>query len=664
MINLKINELNIEINSGATILEAAVAAGVEIPTLCHGDGLHPYGACGICLVEVENSPRPVRACVTPVVDGMSVHTETARIQELRKFTLELLLSDHSGDCLPPCSLNCPARTDCQGYVRHIAKGEITQAVELIKERLPLPSSIGRVCPRPCEEACRRQLVEEPISIAKLKFFASDKDLFSDAPFVPEILPQTGKSVAIVGGGPGGLSAAYFLKKKGHSVVVFDAMPEMGGMLRYGIPEYRLPKNILAAEIDLIARMGVEMKNNVRIGSDVSLSELRNKFDAVIIAAGAWKSVPLGCVGEALPDVVGGIDFLRNSAMKRISSYEGKNVAVVGGGNTAMDACRTAVRLGCKNVYVIYRRTKDEMPADAEEIEDAIEEGVEFKFLTNPVEIIGDNDGVSTVKLQKMALGEPDESGRRSPVPIEGEFEIIDVDQVIIAIGQTFDFVGFEELSLTKKKTIFADENDFSTNLTDVFAVGDATNAGASIAIAAIGEAQRAASVVDCRLRGNMLPKFDPMFSSKSLVRQEKTSEDFKDIKRISRVKTAVLGCEEAAAEAKRCLECGCHDFFECRLIKYSQKYGAAQGVFEGIKNVSPIKPNDHPNILRDNNKCILCGLCVRVCGEIEGLHAVGLANRGFDTSVVPAGDRPLAESGCNFCGKCVELCPTGALKLL
>ena len=420
--------------AGETILNIAKANGIEIPNLCYDKSVARYGACGMCVVEVEGNPKLQRACSIEAADGMVIHTETARTIEARKIAMELLMSDHDGDCVGPCSLNCPAGTDCQAYVKQIALGNDREAVRIIKEKLPLPASIGRVCPHPCETACRRQYVEQPISIAYLKYFAADNDLASGNPFRPEVKAPTGKRVAIVGGGPGGLTAAYFLAVAGHSVTVYDAMPKMGGMLRYGIPEYRLPKKVLDREIQEIQDLGVTLKNGVKIGRDISFEEIRKSADATVVAIGAWKSSGVGCPGEDQQGVLGGIDFLREVSLGNAPDI-GKKVAVVGGGNTAMDACRTAVRLGAEEVYVVYRRTRNEMPAEDIEIEEAMEEGVTFKFLTNPAEILGENGRVKAVKLQVMELGEPDASGRRSPVPVEGKFEMLEVDLSLIHISE-------------------------------------------------------------------------------------------------------------------------------------------------------------------------------------------------------------------------------------
>lgn len=371
MIKVTINGKEIMAEKGSTILQIAEKNGIEIPTLCYIEEIKPYGACGLCTVEVEGMPKLLRACSAVAGDGMVISTDTPRIRQSRKIALELLMSDHTGDCKGPCSLNCPAGTDCQGYVKLISQGKFKEAVALVKDRVPLPASIGRVCPHPCETACRRKLVEEPISIAFLKSFAADEDLKSGDKFMPEIAESTGKSVGIIGGGPAGLTAAYFLAVKGHKVTVYDAMPKMGGMLRYGIPQYRLPKEVLDMEIASIAELGVEMKNNVKIGTDITLDEIRNAHDATLVAIGAWKSSSMRIAGEDLEGVYGGIDFLRSIALKNPVKI-GDRVAVIGGGNTAMDACRSAVRLGAKEVYVIYRRTRAEMPAEKVEIDEAEE----------------------------------------------------------------------------------------------------------------------------------------------------------------------------------------------------------------------------------------------------------------------------------------------------
>lgn len=308
-IKLTINGRVCSGRAGQTILEVAQNNGIEIPNLCHNSELKHYGGCSLCVVEAENSPKLLRACATEAQDGQVIYTESERVVRTRKTSIELLMSDHDGDCRGPCVLKCPASVNAQGYVQAIARGDDKEAVRIIKERLPIPASIGRVCPHPCEGGCRRQMVEQSISIAYLKYFAADRVLAAGG-YVPPKAAATGKRVGVIGGGPGGLTAAYYLSLKGNRVTVVDSMPQMGGMLRYGIPQYRLPKEVLDKEIASIASMGVSMFQHAKVGDELTLEELRESSDAVLVTIGAWTSSSMRVPGESLNGVMGGIDFLR------------------------------------------------------------------------------------------------------------------------------------------------------------------------------------------------------------------------------------------------------------------------------------------------------------------------------------------------------------------
>lgn len=670
MLNVNIDGKELKGYAGQTILELARENGIEIPTLCHDERLKIYGACGLCVVEIEGSNKLARACATEISQGMVVITNSDKVNASRKMTLELLLSDHSGDCRPPCVKACPAHTDCQGYVGLIANGEYTEALKLIKEQVPLPASIGLVCPHPCEEACRRQLLEAPIAIAALKTFAAEQNIYSDNPYIPVCKEPTGKRVAIIGGGPAGLTAAYYLALEGHEVVVYEAMPQAGGMLRYGIPQYRLPKELLDLEISLIEAMGVDILCNTRINRDVSFEYIRQNFDAVFAGVGAWKYTRIGCPGEDVEGVIGGIDFLREAALNGNAPI-GQRVAVIGGGNTAMDAARTAVRLGAEEVMVLYRRTRGEMPAEDIEIEEAEEEGVIFKFLLAPEEIIAEDGRAVAIRCQKMKLGEPDSSGRRKPVPIEGAVELIPVDTIIAAIGQQVDASDLPGIQIDKYKCIGTDANTLQTNLEGVFAGGDAVT-GPGIAIEAIAQGKKAALAMNAYLNGEELA----MPGTFTVERTGLTADDFADVKRVERVKpvhrdpavrrndfleiAGRMTPEQARQEANRCLECGCQDYFECKLINYASEYHVDPSRLLGGKH--PVMDHDeHPYIERDAAKCILCGLCIRICDEHMGVGALGLVHRGFDSLVKPEFGRPLGDTDCISCGQCVSVCPTGAL---
>ena len=404
------------------------------------------------------------------------------------------------DVLPsgtaPCKVACPAHIPVQGYLKLAAQGRYEDALELIRTENPLPAVCGRICNKKCEQECTRGGVDEAVAIDEVKRFIADHDLNSENRRIPKMVNQTGKpfteKIAVIGAGPAGLSCAYFLAKKGYPVTVFDRNPVPGGMLTMGIPNFRLEKDVLNAEIDVIRQMGVEFKCGVEVGKDVTLAQLREQgYKGFYLAIGAQKSAPMNLPGEELEGVFGGVDFLREVNLGKTPGI-GKRCAVVGAGNVAMDVCRTAVRLGAEETYIVYRRSQAEMPADPEEAEEAMEEGVQFRFLNAPVEILGENGKVTGLKVEIMALGEPDEKGRRKPVGT-GKFETIEVDSVIGAIGQKVDLGALDlgHAVTTKKGTVEADALTYQSGESDIFVGGDVYT-GPSFAINAIAAGKEAA----------------------------------------------------------------------------------------------------------------------------------------------------------------------------
>lgn len=404
------------------------------------------------------------------------------------------------DVLPsgtaPCKAACPAHIPVQGYLKLAAQGRYTEALELIKTENPFPAVCGRICNKRCEAECTRGDVDEAVAIDEVKRFIADHDMHEETRFVPKMVNQIGRpyteKIAVIGAGPAGMSCAYYLAQKGYPVTVFDRNPVPGGMLTLGIPSFRLEKDVLNAEIDILKEMGVEFRCGVEVGKDVTIQQLRGEgYKGFYLAIGAQKSAKLRIPGEELEGVLGGVDFLREVNLGNKPDI-GRRCAVIGGGNVAMDVCRSAVRLGAEETYVFYRRSEAEMPADPEEVREAMEEGVKFRFLSAPVEIIGTDGRVSAIKIEKMALGEPDEKGRRKPVGT-GEFEIVEIDSVIGAVGQTVDWGTLDvgALKTTKKNTAEADSLTYQTAQPDIFVGGDCYT-GPKFAIDAIAAGKEAA----------------------------------------------------------------------------------------------------------------------------------------------------------------------------
>jgi heterodisulfide reductase subunit A-like polyferredoxin len=469
---------------------------------------------------------------------------------------------------------CPAHINVQGYVALISKGKYKEAVELIYQNLPLPGVLGRVCPHPCETACRRAEKDQPISICKLKRFAADQVDYSTLT-IPEITPREEK-VAIVGSGPAGLSAAYYLALKGYKTSIFEAAPVLGGWLRVGIPEYRLPRDVLDKEINHIVGLGVEAKTNTALGKDFTVDDLKNQgYKAVFLGVGCQKGAKLAIPGEDSTGVIQGVDFLRDAALGK--KFEGiKKAVVIGGGNVAIDAARTLLRLGADST-ILYRRSRAEMPAFGEEVHAALEEGVKIQFLVAPAEVVTSGGKVTGLKAVRMELGEPDASGRRRPVPVVGSEHVINADTIIPAIGQVIDPGFWDSLSglgQTRKNTIESDKVTYATSIEGVFAGGDAVSGPATV-VEAVAAGKEVAESIHRFINGMNLaenrpykypenPEYPPipeeLKSESRAITPEIAVSDRKGFKEVE----LALAEEDALREANRCLNCGvCSECMEC-----------------------------------------------------------------------------------------------------
>jgi len=669
---------------GQTVLSVAADNGIlDIPNLCNDEKLEPTSACRMCLVEIDGAERPLPSCNTPAAPGMVVRSKSERLTQIRKTNLEMMLSDHNAYCQPPCQVGCPTHIDIPGYLELIARGQNREAARLVKEVLPFPYILGLTCPAPCQEVCRRGLVEEEIAIFRMHGFAAEQCM--DDPPTPWVREApTGKKVAIVGAGPCGLTAAYYLALQGHYCKVFDMMPQAGGMLRYGIPEYRLQKDMVDKEFEGVWKLGVDAQYNVKLGEDFTVDDLFNAgFDAVYLAIGAWTSNELGLEGEDAPGFVNAISFLMDKTQGLPQPVDDtREVVVIGGGFTTFDCTRTSLRLGAK-VHTVYRRGRKEMGATFEEVEDGENEGTDLQLFAAPSRIVrGDQGRITGVEFQRMQLGEPDASGRRRPVPIPGSEYVVNCDTLIPAIGQKPDqkvLPPESGVKWSKRTTIETDPFNFMTARQGVFAGGDC-QLGASTIIECVAQGKLASRSIDAYLRGE-----DMATVSRRIEGQERKPDLFdivpykpvepkvkmpmlpyEDRKRNFRLIELGYTQEQAERESGRCLQCACPAAGQCDLQKYSIEFGLVDNRFH---DGEPEDYHDydydlsHSFILRDPNKCINCTQCVRVCHDVIGPNCYGMFGHGYDTIVSTPFNVSLFSTDCVSCGACVQVCPTGSLMM-
>ena len=543
----------------------------------------------------------------------------------------------TGDCVKlapaPCQMTCPAGLDIPTYVTLIGMGRDAEAIDVIRKDCPFPWVCGLVCTRPCEFMCVRARIDTPISIKSLKGFAAERAMSEGSYHNPPKEPAKDKRVCVVGAGPGGLSAAYYLALKGYGVRVIEQHPVAGGMLLLGIPRYRLPREIIDREVDMLKSIGVEFSFNTRFGKDISLKQLKTEgFEAFFFAIGAHLSFQLNISGEKdFPQVIEAVDFLRQVALGN-RQPPGKKVIVIGGGNVAIDAARTCLRLGCESVILAYRRTRAEMPADEEEVEQAEEEGVRFEFLNIPLEIVGRQRQLEGVKCLRAKLVAVEGQDRKFPKAVDGSDFIMEADAVISAIGQQVDVASLESvagLDWTRRKTIHINTITTETGAEGIFAAGDAATGPATV-IEAIGGGKRAAESIHRYLSGMPQPKMPPVPSRRGRVEWLQVPAATKmSLKRpdmpllnIDRRRTTFqqveLGYSEnmVREEARRCLRC---------------------------------------------DICLRCGKCVEICRDKMGVDALQMGYFDFDHPV--ATDYRVTEDRCILCGACATNCPTGAMKM-
>ncbi len=677
-ITIEINGKEIEARPGQTVLEVVEEHKLDtIPTLCHSPNLKPYASCFLCVVELEGKPNLVPSCATPVFPGMKVVTRNERIEKSRKTALELLLSNHYADCVSPCMEGCPAGVDVQGYLALANMGDFKKAADLIRETNPLPGICGRVCVRKCEVVCRRIDIDTSVAINDVKRYITDSPgVYDDDPVRA---PSRGQSVGIVGGGPAGLTAAWFLGKWGWDPVIYESLPKAGGMLRYGIPKYRLPWEEIDKEVDYIRRAGVEIKCGVEVGVDITLDQLMEQHGAVFLGPGAMEGKGMMVEGEKdTPGVVIGVDYLLEKA-DNPTPTEG-TVIVIGGGNTAVDVARQAWRVGAEKVIVIYRRTRAQMPADPQEIEDMLEEGVQLLELVAPVGIIKKEDGsLKALKCIRMVLGEPDASGRRRPVPQEGSEFDMPCDWAMPSIGQMPFLTTLLKDSkhapkVSRWSTFDIDTKTMKTSIDGLFAGGDAADDGPTVVIDAIADGQKAAKAIHAYLLGEEIPA-KPFIVTKEFWERpgqkelgdipespRRTMHHISVADRVGNFNEVATGYEfeDMTHECDRCLSCGCLAFDWCDLRLYSEEYGADLGHYKGKVRKHKVDER-HPYLVYDPNKCILCARCIRTCEKVLPISALGLINRGFKTEMRPSMNDPLVDTSCIACGNCIDACPTGAI---
>jgi NADPH-dependent glutamate synthase beta subunit-like oxidoreductase/heterodisulfide reductase subunit B len=528
--------------------------------------------------------------------------------------IEQIIEKCIGDNLPYCQATCPLHIDVRGYVALVKEGKYSESLRLIKEKLPFPGIMGRVCTHPCESKCKRGEVDEPIAIAALKRSAADYGQVDEDLTTAE---EKKEKVAIVGGGPAGLMAAHDLRRMGYQVTIFEALPTLGGMLAVGIPEFRLPRDVLQSEISIIAKLGVKLRLNTKIGEDIKFSDLKRDFDAIFLAVGAHKGRELGIENERSEGLIDGVAFLRSLNLGK-KMRVGKKVIVVGGGNVAIDCARTCLRLGSKDVTILYRRSRTEMPARKEETEQAEKEGAKLNFLTTPDKVLTKDGKVIGAQCIRLKLGEPDDSGRKRPVPIPGSEFVIETDMIIPAIGEQPDLSFLRETLAIKNGLPAVNSVTLETNIPGVFAGGDAATGPATV-IDALAAGRKAAISIERYLKGEDL----------TLGRESEGTQESNLIVNI-----------EGISKKQR---------YSTPTLPISQRQGNFDEVDLGFSE---------DEASNEAQRCLSCQckLCVKDC-EFLRLYCETPKELAEKFRAGYFREKPAIAYSCNICGLCQELCP-------
>jgi pyruvate/2-oxoacid:ferredoxin oxidoreductase beta subunit/NADPH-dependent glutamate synthase beta subunit-like oxidoreductase/Pyruvate/2-oxoacid:ferredoxin oxidoreductase delta subunit/ferredoxin len=679
-LKLTINGRVVKAQPGETVLDVARREGIDIPALCHVPGTPAWGACRLCVVEVEGLDKLQAACTTWVEEDMVVKTDTPRVRARRTSYLKMYLSDHNAYCEAPCTHACPTHIDIPAYLAALAAGDTAGAAALVREELPFPGILGRVCPRYCEPVCRRGQIDEPIAICALHRAAADHS--PGARLASGV--TSGKRVAVIGAGPAGLAAAWFLVDRGHRVTLYDTNAKPGGALRYTIPEFRLPEKVLDKELQPLWDAGVRFVGGSKLGYEVDPDGLFDAgFDAVIISVGSMgRPAPSLPGGEATLD---GLELLRRVREGHPVRFTGRAV-VVGDGPTAFDAARTALRLGAAEVVVVAEHEEDAIPAGRQDLAAALEEGVRIEFGASAKRVTTAAGKATGVSCARLAW-----DGATAREIEDSDFEVA---------GATVVLADDEVSPAFAKDRLQAHPLTGRTTREGVFAAGDAATGSESV-IHAVAGGKRAALAVDAWLRGHDLAALEERleaFSRLPYLEQLEEAPKIGDVgrrlaehspvwlkmgaaaepaarasmpkagraKRLSGVEVEVekgFSLATARAEAERCLQCVCPTLGNCDLQRLGVQYEiTANELVTSGGRVRVIQPqHEHPFIRRDMNRCIACRRCVRVCRDVAGPACYDFTGRGFTINV----DTPYAEAlqlaDCISCGRCVTTCPTGAL---